>query len=168
MNFINYNQIYGSLNNFNKSQAQLNNKEAGRYQLSNNTSLSQFKHKFSQTLKKYLNDFSQTYAMTDKQLCLCLTSYFSVHNQNIFWEHVHSEIPNKTSQQLKQYFQKSFSKCKFEIINNSIKLKIKEMTRAMPQSKPSKIVDLFFAEIENKVYFRREVLMLVQYFQRTE
>ncbi|CAL6007174.1 Hypothetical_protein [Hexamita inflata] len=132
---------------------------------------SQFKLEFSQTLRKLINDVKieqRTDKMTDKQLCQYLTQYFTAHNQKIFWERVNTAIPYKTSLQLKQYFQKSFTKCIYEDINNCVKYSIKELTLAMPQSKPSEIVDIFFTNNENIVYFRREVLMLVQYFQRTE
>ncbi|CAL5976962.1 Hypothetical_protein [Hexamita inflata] len=79
---------------------------------------------------------------------------------------MYTKIPYKTSLQLKQYFQKSFSKRLFENINNCCKQRIMEMTQAMPQSRPSEIVDSFLVKVGNKVYFRREVLELVKYFQR--
>ncbi|CAL5993467.1 Hypothetical_protein [Hexamita inflata] len=135
----------------------------------NKTTLSKFKHEFQLTLRTILQEYDQTAnIMTDKQLCLCLATYFSVHSPNQFWERVHNAIPYKTVLQLKQYFQKSFSKCKFEEISDNDKCRIMEITLQMPQSKPSDIVDAFFIEIGNDAYFRREVLMLVQYFQRTK
>ncbi|CAL5991744.1 Hypothetical_protein [Hexamita inflata] len=129
---------------------------------------SQFKLDFSLTLRKLIIDYDQTAGqMTDKQLCLCLTSNFSIQNQKLFWARMHEEIAYKTCYQLKQYFQKSFSKCKFEKISDNDKQRIVDITHAMPQRKPFEIVDAFFAENSQKAYFRREVLMMVQYIQKT-
>ncbi|CAL6102826.1 Hypothetical_protein [Hexamita inflata] len=129
---------------------------------------SQFKQDFSLTLRKLIIDYDQTAGqMTDKQLCLCLTSYFSIQSQKLFWARMHEEIAYKTCYQLKQYFQKSFSKCKFEKISDNDKQRIVDITYAMPQRKPFEIVDAFFAENSKKAYFRREVLMMVQYIQKT-
>ncbi|CAL5991740.1 Hypothetical_protein [Hexamita inflata] len=138
-------------------------------EINNKTTLSRFKNEFQQSLRTILYKYDQTVnLMTEKQLCLCLATYFSVHSQSQFWERVHNAIPYKTVLQLKQYFQKSFSKCKFEEISENDKCRLMQMTRQMPLSKPSDIVDAFFTEIGNDAYFRREVLMLVQYFQRTK
>ncbi|CAL5987159.1 Hypothetical_protein [Hexamita inflata] len=153
---------------FGQQQPQTGQVIISNYQNGKNVSFSQFKLEFSQILRKIIMEHTKSNNITDKQVCEYLATYFSVHNQSQFWEHVHTKIPYKTSLQLKQYFQKSFSKCLFESINNGSRQIIMEMTQAMQQSKPSEIVDKFFAKMENKAYFRREVLMLVKYFQRVE
>ncbi|CAL5993487.1 Hypothetical_protein [Hexamita inflata] len=104
--------------------------------------------------------------MTDKQLCSHLETFLQNNKQRLFWERAQTEIPYKTSFQLKQYFQKSFSRCKFKGINRADKQRIKEITHVMRECKPAEIADAFIANSEN-MYFRREVLMLVQYFKRT-
>ncbi|CAL5977102.1 Hypothetical_protein [Hexamita inflata] len=116
---------------FHKAQQQSGKINVADSQKCNIPTLSQFKLEFSQTLRKFIRNYAQTNCNTDKELCKYLSVYFSVHNENQFWERVHYDIPYKTSQQLKQYFQKSFSKCQFENINNCCKLKIMEMTRTI-------------------------------------
>ncbi|CAL5993331.1 Hypothetical_protein [Hexamita inflata] len=132
-------------------------------------SLSQFKQQFSETVKTIMTEFDDSAnEMTDKQICQVLKNYFQVHDQNIFWEQVQKEISYKSKLQLKQYFQKSFLQCQYGEISDDDKLRIKELTRAMPQNKPSEIVDIFFNQIGGEVYFRRKVVMFVQYLKRAE
>ncbi|CAL6049134.1 Hypothetical_protein [Hexamita inflata] len=129
----------------------------------NQTPLSQFKKEFVIMLRKLLQIQGE---MTNKQLCSQLKTFLSNNKQRLFWEYAQIEIPYKTSFQLKQYFQKSFLRCKFDGINNADKQRIKEITHAMRERKPAEIADAFIAKSQN-MYFRREVLMLVQYFKRT-
>ncbi|CAL6084048.1 Hypothetical_protein [Hexamita inflata] len=131
--------------------------------------LSQFKKQFSETLKAIMAEFEKGAAqMTDKEVCLALTQHFLSHNQNLFWERVQSSIVYKTKLQLKEFFQKSFAKCQFEQISEADKLKIKQLTRTMPRSKPSEIVDVFFSQAGSEAYFRRTIIMFVQYQKRVE
>ncbi|CAL6102874.1 Hypothetical_protein [Hexamita inflata] len=131
--------------------------------------LSQFKKQFSETLKAIVAEFEECAAqMTDKEVCLALTKHFLSHNQNLFWERVQGAIAYKTKLQLKEFFQKSFAKCQFEQISEADKLKIKEISRAMPRSKPSEIVDVFFSQAGSEAYFRRTMVMFVQYQKRIE
>ncbi|CAL6015041.1 Hypothetical_protein [Hexamita inflata] len=131
--------------------------------------LSQFKKQFSETLKAIVAEFEEGAAqMTDKEVCLALTKHFLSHNQNLFWERVQREIAYKTKLQLKEFFQKSFAKCQFEQISETDKLKIKELVRAMPLNKPSEIVDVFFSQAGSETYFRRTMIMFIQYQKRIE
>ncbi|CAL6012235.1 Hypothetical_protein [Hexamita inflata] len=129
--------------------------------------LSQFKQQFKHALMIVMKELNTTVdQITDRQRCQYLINYFQSHNQNLFWEKVQNIIPYKTKLQLKQYFQKSFSQCQYEEISDDHKNRIRELTREMPNSKPSEIVDAFFAEIGEEVYFRRKVIMFISYLQR--
>ncbi|CAL5993341.1 Hypothetical_protein [Hexamita inflata] len=130
--------------------------------------LSQFKQYFSETVKTIIMEFDNSAnEMTDKQICVVLQIFFQSHDQNLFWERVQKSITYKNKLQLKQYFQKSFLQCQYEqIISEQDRQKIVELTRAMPQSKPSEIVDVFFNQIGGEVYFRRKVVMFVQYLKK--
>ncbi|CAL6035095.1 Hypothetical_protein [Hexamita inflata] len=131
--------------------------------------LSQFKNQFSETLKSIVAEFEEGAAqMTDKEVCLALTKHFLSHNQNLFWERVQSTIAYKTKLQLKEFFQKSFAKCQFEQISEADKLKLKELAHAMPRSKPSEIVDVFFGQSGSEAYFRRTMVMFIQYQKRID
>ncbi|CAL5993325.1 Hypothetical_protein [Hexamita inflata] len=129
--------------------------------------LSQFKQQFVETVKAIIMEFNDSAnQMTDKQICQVLVDYFQKNDQNLFWERVQKEISYKTKLQLKEYFQKSFLQCQYEQqISEDDKQKIVELTRAMSQSKPSEIVDVFFNQI-GEVYFRRKVIMFVYYLKR--
>ncbi|CAL5993333.1 Hypothetical_protein [Hexamita inflata] len=129
--------------------------------------LSQFKQQFVETVKAIIMEFNDSANyMTDKYICQVLVDYFQKNDQNLFWERVQKEISYKTKLQLKEYFQKSFLQCQYENISEQDKQKIVELTRAMSQSKPSEIVDVFFNQIGGEVYFRRKVVMFVQYLKR--
>ncbi|CAL6084251.1 Hypothetical_protein [Hexamita inflata] len=129
--------------------------------------LSQFKQEFLEAVKTIMMEFdSRTDQLTDKELCLVLKNYFQSHDQNLFWERVQKEISYKTVLQLKQYFQKSFLQYQYEQISVNDKQKIVQLTRAMPQTKPSEIVDIFFNEKGSEIYFRRKVIMFVIYLKR--
>ncbi|CAL6110472.1 Hypothetical_protein [Hexamita inflata] len=129
--------------------------------------LSIFKQQFAQAIKTEMMSLENTSdKMTDKQRCQFLTNYFKSHSQSMFWDRVHNIIPYKTKLQLKQYFQKSFSQCQYEEINDVHKRRIRELTRLMSHNKPSEIVDRFCNEIGKEVYFRRQVIMFILYLQR--
>ncbi|CAL5993419.1 Hypothetical_protein [Hexamita inflata] len=129
--------------------------------------LSQYKQQFSDTVKSIMMEFEHTAEqMTEKQMCQFLTTYFKTHIQRFFWEKVQKSIPYKTRYQLQQYFWKSFVKCQYEEMSEDDKLKLLDLTRDLPNSKPSEIVDVFFDKSGNESYFRRKVLMFVQYLQR--
>ncbi|CAL5998757.1 Hypothetical_protein [Hexamita inflata] len=134
---------------------------------SNKVPLSQFKQQFSESVKTIIMEFDDSANnMTDKEVCQVLKYYFQQHDQNLFWERVQKSIAYKTKLQLKEYFQKSYQQCQYENISEQDKQKIVALTRTMPKSKPSEIVDAFFNEIGDKIYFRRKVLMFVQYLKR--
>ncbi|CAL6091326.1 Hypothetical_protein [Hexamita inflata] len=129
--------------------------------------LSQFKQQFSETVKTIIMEFDDSAnEMTDKQICQVLIDYFQKNDQSVFWERVQSMITYKTKVQLKEYFQKSFKQCQYENISEQDKQKIVALIQAMPQSKPSEIVDVFFNQIGGEVYFRRKVIMFVYYLKR--
>ncbi|CAL6114815.1 Hypothetical_protein [Hexamita inflata] len=129
--------------------------------------LSQFKQQFKHAIIIVMKEFiTASDQLTDRQRCQYLINYFQFHNQNQFWEKVQNIIPYKTKLQLKQYFQKSFQQCQYEEISDDHKNRIRELTRDMPNSKPSEIVDVFFTEIGEEVYFRRKVIMFISYLQR--
>ncbi|CAL6057012.1 Hypothetical_protein [Hexamita inflata] len=139
------------------------NKQSGKIPLS------QFKQQFLQTIKTILMEFDisvSSYGITDKQICQILAKYFQSYDQNMFWDRVQGMITYKTKLQLKEYFQKSFLQCQYEQISEEDKQKITELTRTMSQSKPSEIVDVFFNQIGQQIYFRRKVIMFVHYLKR--
>ncbi|CAL6086607.1 Hypothetical_protein [Hexamita inflata] len=150
-----------------------NNTQVLQRQKSNKSSdkipLSQFKQQFSETVKTIMMEFDDSAnEMTDKQIGQVLIDYFQKNDQSVFWERVQSMISYKTKLQLKEYFQKSFLQCQYEQqISEDDKQKIVELTRAMPQSKPSEIVNVFFNKIGDECkYFRRKVIMFVYYLKR--
>ncbi|CAL5991648.1 Hypothetical_protein [Hexamita inflata] len=153
-----------------QSQSQNNSLVIQRQKItkqSDKIQLSQFKQQFSETVKTIIMEFDDSAnEMTDKQICQVLIDYFQKNDQSVFWERVQSIITYKTKVQLKEYFQKSFKQCQYENISEQDKQKIVALIQAMPQSKPSEIVDVFFNQIGGEVYFRRKVIMFVYYLKR--
>ncbi|CAL6084046.1 Hypothetical_protein [Hexamita inflata] len=153
----------------NQNNSKVLQKRKSNKQSSDKIPLSQFKQQFSETLKTIIGEFDDSVnEMTDKQMSQVLIDYFQKNDQRVFWERVQSLITYKTKIQLKEYFQKSFLRCQYEQqISEDDKQKIVELTRAMPQSKPSEIVNAFFNKIgDDCMYFRRKVIMFVYYLKR--
>ncbi|CAL6015033.1 Hypothetical_protein [Hexamita inflata] len=159
-----------SLNFKNQSlQSQNRNDSKVKMQQNDKVPLSEFKMQFLETVQNIMREFeSSVDQMTNKQLSQSLIQYFQVHGQSRFWQQVQTVITYKTKLQLKEYFQKSFQQCQYEKISDSDKQKIKELARVMPQSKPSEIADAFFNQIGNQLYFRRKVIMFIQYQKKVE
>ncbi|CAL6003602.1 SANT/Myb_domain [Hexamita inflata] len=162
-------ELKQSINNQTQSLQSQNMNDKVKKQQNDKVPLSEFKIQFLETVQKIMREFeSSVDQMTNKQLSQSLIQYFQAHGQNHFWEQVQNVINYKTKLQLKEYFQKSFQQCQYEKISDIDKNRIKELVRIMPQSKPSEIADAFFNQIGNQQYFRRKVIMFIQYQKKVE
>ncbi|CAL6049120.1 Hypothetical_protein [Hexamita inflata] len=89
-------------------------------------------------------------------------------NQRQFWTSVHKLIPEKSATQLKEYYQKCFSKVKYEAkISEEDKNTLKQLSIQMKDNKPAEVVSHFLKLSNNcNKYFKRTLVMFVVYMRR--
>ncbi|CAL5993585.1 Hypothetical_protein [Hexamita inflata] len=118
---------------------------------------------FADACKQSLQLLNKTVQISDhKQLCnvidLCITSK----NQQKFWTSVQSMIPEKSVTQLREYYQKSFSRIKYEqTISFEDKVILKQLSSQMIESKPSQVVNYFTKQYPKNMYFKRMLVMFI-------
>ncbi|CAL5993583.1 Hypothetical_protein [Hexamita inflata] len=129
----------------------------------------QKKQKFADACKQSLQSLNKTVQISDhKQLCnvidLCITSK----NQQKFWTSVQTIIPEKSATQLKEYYQKSFSKVKYDAkISGEDKNTLKQLSILMKDSKPAEVVSHFLKQYNNcNKYLKRTLVMFVVYIRK--
>ncbi|CAL6071251.1 Hypothetical_protein [Hexamita inflata] len=123
--------------------------------------LMQFNSRFEMALKSALLDLNKNAnIMNSQEVCKELSAHFKVYNQTPFWNKIHSFIPEKTPIQLKEYFQKSFSKCLYEQINAEDESILKNLEQKMKDKKPAEIADVFM-EITRQKYFKRSIIIQI-------
>ncbi|CAL5991178.1 Hypothetical_protein [Hexamita inflata] len=123
----------------------------------------QFQKLFSEKLIQVLQSSDKSAQVTDdRDLCLKVNQHLINHRQKIFWSNLQILIPSKTMRQLREYYQKSFTRVLFD---NQIDVQDKELLREMIESQreasPADIVNQFMKTCQNKNYFKRNIVMYV-------
>ncbi|CAL6049064.1 Hypothetical_protein [Hexamita inflata] len=123
----------------------------------------EFQQLFSQKLKEIILTYVPDAVITnDQELCIQINDYFKNSGQKYFWKQLNDQIPNKTSKQLREYYQKSFQRVLYD---NSIDVEDKETLRQlieqMPNDTPTSIANAFCEVSRNKNYFKRNIVMYI-------
>ncbi|CAL6079352.1 Hypothetical_protein [Hexamita inflata] len=167
-----FNQLV--LKYFNKSQLQLRSNDTKRqccYNLQENhprtqsSSSIQFQNMYSQCLQK-VTQFNES---DNKKLCQQVITYLQNNDSFLFWQQMHQLIPEKTTVQLREYFQNSFKRFMHqEYLIQEDKLILKEMINRTKDGKPSEIADRFMEMTKEKNYFKRNVVMYIANLQNKQ
>ncbi|CAL5993559.1 Hypothetical_protein [Hexamita inflata] len=125
------------------------------------------KEKFADACKMVLQQF-QTMLQIEDNIQLCQQIENISLNQRQFWTSVQRLIPEKSATQLKEYYQKSFSKVKYEAkISEEDKNTLKQLSIQMKDSKPAEVVSHFLKQCNNcNKYLKRTLVMFVVYIRR--
>ncbi|CAL5993781.1 Hypothetical_protein [Hexamita inflata] len=160
-----FNQLV--LKHFNKGQLQLGSNDTKRqccYNLQENhprtqsPSSIQFQNMYSQCLQKVIK-FNES---DNKKLCQLVITYLKNNDSFLFWQRMHEQIPEKTTVQLREYFQNSFKRFMHqEYLIQEDKLILKDMINHTKDGKPSEIADRFMKMTKDKNYFKRNVVMYI-------
>ncbi|CAL6107211.1 Hypothetical_protein [Hexamita inflata] len=123
----------------------------------------QFQKLYAEKLFQVLQSSCTCASVTDdRDLCLKVNQYLINHRQKIFWSNLQILIPSKTMRQLREYYQKSFTRVLYD---NQIDVQDKELLRQMIESQreasPADIVNQFMKTCQNKNYFKRNIVMYV-------
>ncbi|CAL6061711.1 Hypothetical_protein [Hexamita inflata] len=100
--------------------------------------------------------------LTNKELCEKIDEYISNSRRAVFWKKLQILIPSKSHSQLRDYYNKSFSKCMYkEYISYEDKLALRDVLARMPNAKPATVVDAFIEITGSDQYFKRNLVMYV-------
>ncbi|CAL6079356.1 Hypothetical_protein [Hexamita inflata] len=98
----------------------------------------------------------------NKKLCQQITNHLQNCDGLKFWKEMHELIPDKSTVQLREYFQNSFKRFMHqEFINKEDKMVLKDLINEMKDKKPAEIADKFMEMTADRNYFKRNVLMYV-------
>ncbi|CAL6049084.1 Hypothetical_protein [Hexamita inflata] len=141
------------------------------YKLKSVGSISSFQKKqmFANACMWSLQSLNKTVQINDhKQLCNVIDKYVTSKNQHSFWINVQTMIPEKSATQLREYYQKSFSKVKYEAkISEEDKNTLKQLSILMKGSKPAEVVSHFLKQCNNcNKYLKRTLVMFVVYIRK--
>ncbi|CAL6097409.1 Hypothetical_protein [Hexamita inflata] len=118
----------------------------------------QFQNRYAECLQKVMN----IQEPDNKKLCTKILNYFENNGSIKFWKQMHELIPEKSSVQLREYFQNSFKRFMHqEYLSQEDKIVLKDLIMQMKDRKPSEIADKFMEMTEDKNYFKRNVIMYV-------
>ncbi|CAL6110143.1 Hypothetical_protein [Hexamita inflata] len=131
-------------------------------------STAQKKEIFVNACQKSLSLFNpQVYVEDHKQLCYAIDSIMSSDKNRAFWKNVQSMIPQKSVTQVKEYYQKCFSRVKYEQrISEQDKNILKQLSVLMKDSKPAEVANRFIECYTEKNYFKRTLVMYISYLRR--
>ncbi|CAL6049082.1 Hypothetical_protein [Hexamita inflata] len=118
---------------------------------------------FADACTRSLQLLNKTVQISDhKQLCNVIDQYVTRKNQQKFWTSVQSMIPEKSATQLREYYQKSFSRIKYEqTISFEDKVILKQLSSQMKESKPSQVVNYYIKQYPENMYFKRMLVMFI-------
>ncbi|CAL6081733.1 Hypothetical_protein [Hexamita inflata] len=135
------------------------------YKLKSVGSISSFQKKqmFANACMWSLQLLNKTVQISDhKQLCNVIDQYVTSKNQHSFWINVQTMIPEKSATQLREYYQKSFSRIKYEqTISFEDKVILKQLSSQMKESKPSQVVNYYIKQYPENMYFKRMLIMFI-------
>ncbi|CAL6058056.1 Hypothetical_protein [Hexamita inflata] len=113
-----------------------------------------FQELFAHSASKLLNENN----ISNKVLCEKINTH--IKQQPQFWVNLSQLISHKTHVQLRDYYNKSFSKFMYQVfISVEHKLILRDMYQQTPNDKPSKIVERFIESTGNTQYFKRNLVM---------
>ncbi|CAL6010978.1 Hypothetical_protein [Hexamita inflata] len=117
-----------------------------------------FQNKFANCLQQTLNINTSD----NKILCQNVLHYFNDNGSKQFWRKMGELIPEKTTVQLREYFQNSFRRFMHqEYLNKEDKVILLELIKQMKDKKPAQIADEFMDTVKDRNYFKRNVVMYI-------
>ncbi|CAL5991346.1 Hypothetical_protein [Hexamita inflata] len=104
----------------------------------------------------------QSHNVSNQELCEKIDQYIANNKRAVFWKKLELLIPSKSHIQLRDYYNKSFSKCMYkEYITHEDKLILRGIMTQMPEAKPAAVVDRFIETTGSNQYFKRNLVMYV-------
>ncbi|CAL6078109.1 Hypothetical_protein [Hexamita inflata] len=160
-------QILNDINSEDNSSTNRNTEqESNADKLESSTTLK--KEMFVNACQKSLSLFNpQVYVEDHKQLCYAIDSIMSSDKNRAFWKNVQQMIPQKSVTQVKEYYQKCFSRAKYELkISEEDKNILRQLSVLMKDSKPAEVVNCFMDCYKEKNYFKRTLVMFIMYLRK--
>ncbi|CAL6019345.1 Hypothetical_protein [Hexamita inflata] len=109
-----------------------------------------------------ISALQESAGLTNKELCEKIDDYIANSRRAVFWKKLQILIPSKSHSQLRDYYNKSFSKCMYkEYISYEDKLALRDVLARMPNAKPAAVVDAFIEITGSDQYFKRNLVMYV-------
>ncbi|CAL5978102.1 Hypothetical_protein [Hexamita inflata] len=123
---------------------------------------SEFQNKFEIAVKNVLSNRIQHELEVDSaQLCILLNEYLLNNNQTQFWKEVQELVQEKSAQQLRDYYQKSFQRVMYEgALSVHDKIILCKLIDEM-NVKPAQIADKFMEVVGKDKYFKRNIIMYI-------
>ncbi|CAL5991172.1 Hypothetical_protein [Hexamita inflata] len=123
----------------------------------------QFQKLFSEKLFQVLQSSDKSAQVTDdRDLCLKVNQHLINHRQKFFWHHLQTLIPHKTVKQLREYYQKSFTRVLYDSqIDVQDKEFLHQMIDKQMETSPTAIANQFLEVCCNKNYFKRNIVMYI-------
>ncbi|CAL6074788.1 Hypothetical_protein [Hexamita inflata] len=163
-------QIQNDINSVDDSSICLSSRNicAQQSKLVQTESIVQKKEMFANACQKSLSLFNlSVYVGDHKQLCNAIDSIMSSDKKRAFWKNVQSMIPQKSVTQVKEYYQKCFSRVKYEQkICEEDKNILKQLSILMKESKPAEVANCFMDCYKEKNYFKRTLVMFIMYLRK--
>ncbi|CAL6054437.1 Hypothetical_protein [Hexamita inflata] len=106
--------------------------------------------------------FTVPQSTNNRRLCEMVNEHLKDNFPLDFWTTMRNIIPQKTEIQLREYYQKSFSRHMFEeSISVQDKIILCDLMNEMPNEKPSKIAAEFVKMVGTGKYFYRNIVMYI-------
>ncbi|CAL6096364.1 Hypothetical_protein [Hexamita inflata] len=123
---------------------------------------SEFQTRFEIAVKNVLSNRIQHELEVDSaQLCILLNEYLLNNNQTQFWKEVQEQVQEKSAQQLRDYYQKSFQRVMYEgALSVHDKIILCKLIDEM-NAKPAQIADKFMEMVGKDKYFKRNIIMYI-------
>ncbi|CAL6012281.1 Hypothetical_protein [Hexamita inflata] len=123
----------------------------------------QFQKMFSEKLFQVLQSRNQQAVFSDdRDICMQVNNHIGNFGQKNFWHNLQTLIPHKTVKQLREYYQKSFTRVLYD---SQIDVEDKEFLRQMidkqMETSPTVIANQFLEVCCNKNYFKRNIVMYI-------
>ncbi|CAL6079354.1 Hypothetical_protein [Hexamita inflata] len=117
-----------------------------------------FQNKFAQCLQQVIGEEESD----NRALCLKVVDYLKNNDSLVFWRQLTRLLPEKTTIQLREYFQNSFKRFMYrEFITQEDKAVLQDLMAQMAGSKPADIASRFLEMTQDRNYFKRNVVMYV-------
>ncbi|CAL5993751.1 Hypothetical_protein [Hexamita inflata] len=118
----------------------------------------QFQNRFSSCLQVIL----QIQETDNKIVCEKVLSHLQQNSSKKFWKQITELIPEKTTIQLREYFQNSFKRFMHqEYLNKTDKIILQSLILEMKDKKPAEIAEKFMEMTAERNYFKRNVIMYI-------
>ncbi|CAL5971355.1 Hypothetical_protein [Hexamita inflata] len=122
-----------------------------------------FQSLFKQSIQEVLKDYGLgSSSKNSQELCKQVNLCLELINKQIFWNQLQQMIPEKTGKQLREYYQKTFSRVMYEdLTDEDDRQLLIRIYQNDPNKRAALIANEFMQVCKHKNYFKRSITMTI-------